>query len=1183
MKKISKFIYFILAFALIACVAIFNPAITFVDADATLPDNSISISTGKISGTVEAGESLLIPMPTVKNADTATKYIVVKDRSGKTYTYNCADGKTYDEKNVESTVSYFTLLKADKETVATDVSEVAYIQPTIIGKGTYSVQYKVVNGDKTYYSDAQQVQVKGVAYSWEFNAENTAKNIIPTITNHTSEYVLPLPKILNSLDSDASIEYTTADLGNYITISRGGVDVSTDATVTRVADGKIYFTPVLDGDDTETYIIKYKSKVTAFADRSYTVKVDKDYSSTAKLEVSHNSFTNVQYGAVTTFPTANVTDKTHNKSNVEVNTTITIKKGSETVAVLEPNQYEYTFENESGSSNYYTVYYKVEDAYGNTATSTAYSFTVRNRAPYQVSYADSYVTTGDNWEDNVVTDVDYLVPAEVGYGGFYLPAIYAKDYVDSYEELTFSRKLVLSTDSTVYFDVDSDDAEHGNAAYDATKSYNDRVLFKFPGETEEIIEKYAGATFKLEYYAKDKDGKEDCATIYTIKIANVDALSYNIDKNLIVNFPIINDAIDPNAELSFTTPTAKEEPADKELEADSRIEVRTYYYYGDKTEIENTVANHISSVASDYNSNPENTDTYNEKYGYNFDSFISTFTPSTTYLNKLTSKDGKTTIKLNAGEYSSQSKVTIFAVAINDQGQFVVKAREVAINNTNETDAPYIISASDTYDLQLNGFTAFNQNYQVELPTVSFTDDLDSSLEVSVKCYVDTPDQTVGISIEQFIQDTLNKQWGIQTAKLTTTYAGTYYVVYTATDDAGNKVSYVSTFEVAKTEKAYIQVENGSNISKNIGEEVVFNINLAGNGEYSDIEYLVTWGENKPSGLGSLPNSFKFDKAGTYVATISATYTMNGKKETAEPSVTVTVTVTEPDLKWEDGIDELLTNRTADLDEKIELPIVSASENGVEINATPKVMYTDKDGKETEIEVKFDEESFNNYYFIAEKDGVYTVTYTATTDYNSVSKSYTVTCGDYYDPTVSISSNKLQGSKVTYKGEDITLQVKSFKQETVDDVKQDGKYILTLVATEGKGDDAKELFSYDIKVSLRDLDANKNTVDLTTDRYSFELTGDNCSSNGTNKWTITGVGSYELKLTVKDANGNSATKSISFKVVNKTQPKSIKDSVVGIILIVVSVVLLGGVILFFALAGKRNKSRRTSVKTGKKD
>ena len=1180
MKKLSKLIYFIFAFALITCMAIFVPTITDVSAEeATLSGNSISISTGKISGTVEAGKTLNIPMPTVKNADSAEKYIVVRDRSGYTYTYNCATGEAINDKTGE-TVDYFTLLKADKET-ATDVAdEVAYIQPKIIGKGTYTIQYKVKNGAKTYYSDIQSVQVKGDAYSWEFNAENEQKNIIPSITNGSSEYVLPLPKIYNIVDEDnktAVKEFTTEDLldnhkGKNIVITKGGEDV-TEAT-TRISDGKVYFKPTLaDNEESVTYTIKYKSTISAFADRSYTVKVDKNYNTEAKLEVSHNSFTNVQVGAITTFPTPNVTDKTHNKTGVEVNTVITIKKGSEVVATLEPNQFTYKFEN----SGTYTIYYSVTDVYGNPAKSTAYSVPVSNLKPYVIEYANSYETTGDNWEDNVVTGVDHTIHSEVGYGsGFWLPAIYAKDHVTTdWNKITFSRKLVLTTDEDVFFDLDSNDPETGNAAYDETKSYNDRVLFKFPGDAS----KHAGQSFKLVYTAKGENDIEPAkATEYIIKVANTESLSYNVDKNMIINFPTINEVIDPEAEFTFTTATAKEEPLSSELVADERVEVRTFYYYGDKTEVETAVKDYITDFAADYNADPEHTDTYNEKYGYDFDEFMTGFAPL--HLNNITSKskDGKTTFKLDNTQYTNQGKITIFSVAINDQGQFIVKAREVAIDNVSDTVAPIIQTVG------ANLLETYDQNVEVTLPSVVFSDDFDKSLQVDVKCYVDTPDQTVGVRIENFVQDLINNKWGIQTAKLTTTYAGTYYVVYTATDDAGNKTSYVSTFDVANTEKAYIEVENGSNITKNVGEEVVFNVNLAGNGDYDDnFDTTITWGENKPSGLGSKLNSFKFDKAGTYVATINVTYYIDGRPYQAEPSVTVTVTVTEPELKWEDGIGELLTNRTADKNEKIELPVISATENGVAINAMPKVVFIDKNDKETEVEVKFDETTFNNYYFTATENGVYKVTYTATTDYNSASKSFTVTCGDYYEPTIAIANNKLQDSKLTYNGKALKFNVKSFKQATEGGITQSGKYILTVEIFEGDSEKAKH--SYDIAVSLKDMDINKNTVDLTvtSSDYSFSLSGSNSSSNGTNSWTINGVGNYELKLTVEDENGNSTTKSIKFNVVSKQKPKSIKDSVVGIVLIVVSAVVLGGVILFFALAGKRNKARRRSVKVENKD
>ncbi|MBQ3503061.1 MAG: hypothetical protein IJA72_05325, partial [Clostridia bacterium] len=428
MKKLSKLIYFIFAFALITCMSIFNPAITFASAEEEDVTTSITISTAKINKIVDAsaGGKLDIPMPDVSKSG-VDKYVVVKDRSGNTYTYDCVNGTTKNQKDED--VAYFTAFNVDDEDVSLDTTTnktVKYIRINNIGKGTYTIQYKVVDSNKTYYSDAQQVQVKGAAYEWQFNAENEEKDIIPSITNVGSTFVLPMPKLINNSDENADpIAYTVDDLihptsgEGYISITKGGVDVTNDVTTldeSNPEDVKVKYAFEEEG----TYIIKYESKVSAFPNRTYTVKVDANYNSKAELKVTHNSFSNVQVGAETTFPTVNVTDKTHNKSSIEVNNIIKIKKGSDLVAELKPNQYTYTFEN----SGTYTVYYEATDAYGNTATSSAYSFTVTNKAPYLVTYAEDYtVTETDSDSDGendtttvgeVVTKADYLVKSEVG-------------------------------------------------------------------------------------------------------------------------------------------------------------------------------------------------------------------------------------------------------------------------------------------------------------------------------------------------------------------------------------------------------------------------------------------------------------------------------------------------------------------------------------------------------------------------------------------------------------------------------------------------------------------------------------------------------------------------------------------------------------------------------------------------
>ena len=252
--------------------------------------------------------------------------------------------------------------------------------------------------------------------------------------------------------------------------------------------------------------------------------------------------------------------------------------------------------------------------------------------------------------------------------------------------------------------------------------------------------------------------------------------------------------------------------------------------------------------------------------------------------------------------------------------------------------------------------------------------------------------------------------------------------------------------------------------------------------------------------------------------------------------------------------------------------------NLVPINESGIVVFIGENDKEVPVELTFDHNNNCWTFETGEIEGVYKVTYTATTQYNSESKTFKITCGDYYEPTITIAGNKLEDSKVVYNGKDIKLEA-TFAQESGEGDKT-GKYVLTVVASNADG---KELFNYDINVNLKDTNAKEVTANFTPSSWSLSLSGDNASSKttsgNTSKWTISGVGSYELKLTVNDANGNSATKSIKFNVSGKTEPKKVKDDVVGIVLIVVSVVILGGVILFFALAGKRNKTKRTSIRT----
>lgn len=1149
MKKLSKLIYFIIAFALITCMAILNPAIT--SADAVEPTGEgISIASNKLDGVLENGKQLNIPMPKVVNAEGADTYVEVRDRSGYTYTYNTGTGATTDKDGNAS--DYFNLLT--REMVETDqASKVAYIQPKIVGKGVYSVRYKVVKGDKTYYSSTQTVQVKSLAYNWKFETADTAKNIIPANSNDTKSYTLPLPTIVESGETDNVVaSYTKDDMGTNIIALRDGVDVS--STVLQTVGDNIILTPALEESiNNSIYRIRYVSKVPGFSNKEYEIKVTRDYNTTAQLEVTHNSIINAQAGAKTVFPTANVTDKTHNKSKIDVNTVITIKKGSTVVKVLNPNQYEYKFE-DSGT---YTVQYEVTDAYGNTAKSSAYSFDVKDTKPYIVDYAKDYVVTEADGvkqvEGEVETGVEYLIPNEIGYGGVWLPAIYGMDYVDGYN-LTFTRRIELSTDSSKYYDIDKAKGEHGNGALEEDNTtYNEKIKFEFPEDDASI---HAGETYKVKYYARDSYGREASATVYTFTVADTEELSFTVDKGLSITFSPITEHLDVVSELKFTSATASEKPGDSKLIADERLQLRTFYYHGNKNLVEEALSSYKTGI-----SNQESYNNFNfaaQKYGYKFEDFLSNL--SSLAVKELTSADGYTTIKLNEADVDGNDKVTIFAVAINDQGQFVIKAQEVQIDNVTETDIPEIKSiqtSSITGDVKklniASGVNRFNQNYDIYLPDVEFMDATDGSLEVTIQCYVNSPDNSVDVAYEY-------AKNGIKLARVHAGSYGTYYVVYTARDDAGNTMSYIQTFDVEEVKKASVVVTNGSQFSKKVGETLSLAVELQGDGKYDDVEYSVIW-DKVPGGLAGVSEySYLLEKDGTFNATINATYKIGDDQYTT--STTVTVTVSATSIDWSAVESELVDKKEST--GKVYLPLVQVDENGTDLNAYPTVKLV-KDGKESDVEVKLDDNS-SSYYFDAE-DGVYKVTYTVEDAKYSTNKvkSYTITCGDIYEPTISIENDKLSGSTVNYNGE-MSVSVTMTKEN------ETGKYTMVVKATNADG----TVFDYEMTVNITDKDKEQVIKAIDAKNYSFELTGDSCSTDGTNKWKISGVGDYQLKLKVSDKNDNETIKTIEFKVANKTEAKKNNDNVVGIVLIVISAIVLGGVILFFAFAGKRKSKKKIS-------
>ena len=213
--------------------------------------------------------------------------------------------------------------------------------------------------------------------------------------------------------------------------------------------------------------------------------------------------------------------------------------------------------------------------------------------------------------------------------------------------------------------------------------------------------------------------------------------------------------------------------------------------------------------------------------------------------------------------------------------------------------------------------------------------------------------------------------------------------------------------------------------------------------------------------------------------------------------------------------------------------------------------------------------------------GTYTVTYTATTNEDVLTKTISIKVGDNVAPTLSFNKGELTQDFI-YDGEN--------KIEYVLEVNKSKKTFVVKVINNGE-----EVVSHNLGLVISDKD-DKGTPNnnMSWTNLSYELTGENVTtgetstSNGTKttQYLIGGTGKYTLTLTMSDSYDNERKATIEFNVVAKSEVKENKDTVVGAVLIVISLILLAGVILFFTFTGKKgvksNKTKKEKVVKTKK-
>lgn len=1230
LKKYFKLTFCFLAFAIMSIVFAFSPVLTTYAAELsyTIETYNAAINSIKMPKTtvdVSKGETLQIPLLNTALsggktsglfADTATNYTIrVVDPSGQTYDYVVGgsgnDTEYFDETNIAS----------------------GYLGLNALNNGQYDILYIITNGGRTYYSNTYTVTVKNISYELDFVDETTGlKNLVP-LSMHTSNEAFEVP-VANVKVADSDNDEVVTTVIPTVTVNGAPQEWSTSDYIYE-SEGKYYVIPSESGTITLEYTYKQGSNPPTV---TYTINVSDDFvePTSDDLTITTPSMPSVELGDKgVTLPNLTVSDNYN--SNIEHNvTSITItKRNNENITkTLTNNTFTFNFTKEDFNVDNYTdmvgdyrVIYNIEDAYGNTKSISVIIRNVTDNTRPSVYMAYDYEideTTknpiqveNDDGEfvDKVNTNYAVDLKTRYGYTELKLPAIYATDKVTEYKDFEFIRYIQNTNTHTIYYvdnkkivDGEVEEVQEGESGYNYSADpnigkVNKAVRFQFSKDNSDISD-YAGE-YTIGYYVlANTISKQESyvyrtgTTRYTITVLSRATVAQpnegDEDEDIKTSTPTIQiNNVKNNATISSDDTINVNITSTDDI--DTRLKNAVFYYYSTESEndLNTDILNAIKAVTGNSNSDTANNicNVLDDK------SFIEE-------MQKLYSgfgianidADNENSFDIKLDNYSSETngnKLNLIAVALNDEGYIATATRVLNIKITDETNAPEysIINAGDfsTDSSSILETLEFDQVEDVTLPTIKFADTEDQYLALDVNYYIGTPD-SVGTGL-QFLSPK-GAQMGADTitgGTITTSKVGTYYVVYTATDDAGNQTTVFFTFVVNNSSDPYLSVNadgtnvDGSNISisgntitADLGATISFDPSLYSSNGDDITNDAQTIFDQPIVDTGSLNLSYKttgnymeyqFNSEGNYTITFTARYTEDGTPVERIYNVNITM----PELEWDFDID---VPEYAKQNETIILPDWTASQGNIRAEVT--VTVTDPDGLVPEAgnAIKVQNGSAMIWTFKTNENtrGTYRVTYTAKTDYSTISETFEIRVGDNVAPTFTMNYENELSQEIVYDG---TNQI----EYNINLDKSDRTLVIEVISN------GNRIYSYDTSLVIKDKNDNGTETTMTNwNSLTAELSSDaGIVSDGEEdgQYIISGTGKCVLTLTIEDNYENVATKTIEFNVVSESQPDEENDSYIGIILIVVSLVILAGVILFFTFTGKKGGSSKT--KSNKKD
>lgn len=1029
--------------------------------------------------------------------------------------------------------------------------------------GTYIATFKVGTIETDF-----EIEVKGISETYTISLPTNAEKIVPTQVgltgknNQATEIAFPDAIVFdakgNVVDTEAegltvSIKTPTATNGAVVDWDTATKTLKVDTNIQKSATYKVAYEVRKNG------VLLARTSVSVVAQKDYTVH---DY----EFDFVGSKPTTAEIGTDVNLPRISAKSM-KDGSEVKVKYTVKVEHNRQDVSsdVLKQNERgEYVFTaNQIGN---FVVTYDIESFDGRKPSIDSTSFTISdvtdNTAPTPiVTLPYASVETGTDIDaieafEEVQTDANITI----------LP-IYAQDKSNGHIEdnLTLYRQIVNKSTDQVVFDesIYTDKNAVANKALvfnmsTATPSthlvYLNGVEKQINPTQMEAVTEYNEEPFTLEegtyivkYIAKDKlSGKQEVTLSLPLEI------SATYDKSAVTKAP----------KVKFATSTAI--PNSVQLGEVVTFKIPTASQEADGTFTDTHLSTYIT---------------------YQLSTDKSTWTGPTTRYDADNSwivlNEAKTEYTLTVPEWEEIKNedykfIKVIANSMNDAG--VVGSEETIISLVGAGDDQATTVTNVDASVSANGMVG----ERTTLPTVTYADDMANHVNVQIIIEGEDGKSYSAQNLTRVINGT---SVVVQDAYFIPEEEGSYNVTYISTDAGNNKTVLAFTMVVGANptlfEANFVNIPSSINGGKaELGEKIILpNISTyVSSEEYLQAEDWSLEVVGPADYETDLKTFIKFNKVGDYtlkfVSNVKYKQDIGGNAAGSlfDTIETKTFTVTVSDTKgpqvlnkldMEEKFFELNKNGTlekntvlklGDSDPAKQLPMPQATDVVWE-QSTLEVVATGTTEKFT-----LDAQGIEKLKTIGvtlSKDAVYQFIYTLK-DANgntTVINDYAVDVGDVEAPELTVEEGVVAK---TYKPNS-TVKVDMSKITANDN--QDGDNLI-YKDDSSSGNGAYKLKSD--KLTLNITVRNTATSETKTSTESYDPT------NLAFAFDDLAAGEYTLVVSLTDKSGKVATNTeIKFTVTDDAAEAATGEEVLGVVLIVVSVLMLGGVITYFVVTRKK--------------